>query len=203
MQEILRQLASIPGVVGSLVYGTRGEILASEFPPIFEPSALQRAAKVLAEDQMILAKMKGTGGALELRYSGGHATVRPAGAGTLLVVCTSPMNPQLLRLSVSQASRRLETLRAPTPQPRTLGSAPRSALPPELTDARERLLHAVVRQIGPIGEFVFEQAWADWTTSSPPSVPGLAKLASSLAREIEESEARAQFVDEARDILSS
>ena len=201
MREILRQLAAIPGVVGSLVYGAKGEILASEFPPLFEASTLQRAAKLLAEDRVVLGNMIGTAGSLDLRYSGGHAVVKPAGTGTLFVLCTSPMNAQLLRLSVSQASRRLETLGTPTPPP---GPRPaHRAIAPELADARERLQRAVVRQIGPIGEFLFEQAWADWSASVPPSAQGLAKLISALGREIDEADARAQFLAEARGILSS
>lgn len=201
MQEVLQQLATVPGVVGSLVYGSRGEILASEFPPLFEPSTLQRATRLLAEDRVVLGNMMGTTASLDLRYSGGRAVVKPAGTGTLFVLCTSPVNMQLLRLSLSQAARRIVDSMGAQPSERR-PSRP-SALAVELTDARERLLRALVGQIGPIGEFVFEQAWADWAASGPPSMPGLAKLVSTLGREIEEADARAQFLAEARAVLES
>src|SRR5574341_171566 len=130
MGDVIQQLASVPGVVGSLVYGHRGEILASEFPPLFEPSTLQRATRLLAEDRVVLGNMMGATASLDLRYSGGRAVVK-------------------------------------------------------LADARERLQRALVGQIGPIGEFVFEQAWAEWAASGSPTLPGLAKLVSALGREIE------------------
>jgi predicted regulator of Ras-like GTPase activity (Roadblock/LC7/MglB family) len=199
MQQVLQQLSAVPGVVGSLVYGARGEILASQFPPLFETSALQRATRLLADDRVVLGSMIGTSASLDLRYSGGRAVVKPAGAGTLFVLCTSPVNMQLLRLSLSQASRRLAQDLAAPERP----AARSSALAVELADARERLQRALVAQIGPIGEFVFAQAWADWAASAPPAVPGLAKLVSALGREVEEADARAQFLAEARAILES
>lgn len=200
MQEILKQLATVPGVVGSMVYGARGEIVASEFPPLFEASALQRAARLLADDQVFLGSVRGVGASLDLRYAAGRALVQAAGAGTLFVLCTPAANAQLVRLSVSQASRRLETLGSPAP--RAAAPPRRSAQSPELADARERLQRALVRQIGPIGEFVMEQAWADWTASAPPSFQTMAKLLSALGREVEDADARAKFLEEAREILS-
>jgi predicted regulator of Ras-like GTPase activity (Roadblock/LC7/MglB family) len=202
MQQVLQQLSAVPGVVGSLVYGARGEILASQFPPLFEASALQRATRMLADDRVVLGNMMGPNASLDLRYAGGRAVVKPAGAGTLFVLCTSPMNMQLLRLSLSQASRRLVESAGAQPSPDRRPARP-GPLAVELVDARERLQRALVGQIGPIGEFVFEQAWADWTASAPPTVPGLAKLVSALGREVEETDARAQFLAEARAILES
>lgn len=202
MREVLQQLASVPGVVGSLVYGNRGEILASEFPPLFEPSTLQRATRLLAEDRVVLGSMKGTTASLDLRYSGGRAVVKPAGAGTLFVLCTSPANMQLLRLSLSQAARRLVENVGTPPPPERRPARP-SALAVELADARERLQRALVEQIGPIGEFVFEQAWADWAASELPTLAGLAALVSALGHEIEETDARAHFLAEARAVLES
>ncbi len=202
MHEVLQQLASVPGVVGSLVYGNRGEILASEFPPLFEPSTLQRATRLLAEDRVVLGNMMGATASLDLRYSGGRAVVKPAGTGTLFVLCTSPVNMQLLRLSLSQAARRLVENMGTQPSAERRPSRS-SAIAVELADARERLQRALVGQIGPIGEFVFEQAWADWAASGPPTLPGLAKLVSALGREIEEADARARFLAEARAVLQS
>lgn len=197
MREILLQLNAIPGVVGSLACGRRGEILASEFPPVFEETALRRVAGLLAEDGGALGQIVDASGSLDLRYSGGRAVVKRFPTGSLLLVCTSAINPQLLGLSLTQVWRRLERYGVPEgPAP-----APAAASAPEWEEARQRLQRALVRQIGPIGEIVFARAWATWTAAGP-SPARLGALVAALAREIDEGDARAQFQDEAKAVTT-
>ncbi len=200
MREMLQQLTAIPGVVGSLACGTRGEILASVFPPVFEEPALRRVAALLAEETGALANVVDASGALDLRYSGGRAVVKRFPSGCLLLVCTSAINPQLLGLSLTHVWRRLEkfglTPAAPTPVP-----SAGAAVAPEWEDVRHQLLQALVRRIGPIGEIIMEQAWASWVASGPPSASRLEKLVAALAREIDESDARGEFQAEAEAII--
>ena len=201
MLEILQQLTAIPGVVGSLACDAAGEILASEFPSVFEDSALRRVASLLAQDTGALKNIVDSNGSLELRYTGGRATVRRFSSGALLLVCTSTVNPQLLDLSMTQCWRRLEKYWMPrpaaAPAPAPVAAA---AWAPEWEEARERLLQALVRQIGPIGDIVFAQGWAAWIASGPPSRSRLEKLVAALAREIDEGDARLQFQVEAKAI---
>lgn len=197
MRELLQQLTGIPGVVGSLACGPRGEVLASEFPAVFEESALRRVAAILAADTGALGGVVDANGSLDLRYSGGRAVVKRFPTGSLLLVCTSAINPQLLGLSLTQVCRRLERFGIP---PAPEAPAPAAALVPEWEDVRERLGQALVRQIGPIGDIVLAQAWAAWLSSGPPSRVRLEKLVASLAREIDEGDARVQFLAEAKAI---
>ena len=201
MREILHQLAVMPGVVGSMACGTNGEILASEFSSIFEEPALRRVGSLLAGESSVLKKMVGGDGSLDLRYAGGRAIVKPFATGALFVLCTSAINPQLLGMWLAEASRRLKKCDVAT-APSTATPAPPVALVSELADAREALQRAVVRQIGPIGEMVFAQAWDDWTASAPPSRAGLERLVSLLAHEIDEGEGRARFLSEATAIIA-
>ncbi|HEU4384418.1 MAG TPA: roadblock/LC7 domain-containing protein [Anaeromyxobacteraceae bacterium] len=201
MIEILQQLTSIPGVVGSLACDSGGEILAFEFPSVFEEATLERVAALLADDTGALPNVVRPDGTLELRYTGGRTIVRRFPKGALLLVCTSAINPQLLALSLTQCWRRLEKFGVPRP-----AAAPPPQVPiawaSEWEEVRERLLRALLRQIGPIGDIVFAQSWDAWLASGPPSQVRLEKLVATLAHEIDEADARAQFQAEAKGILT-
>jgi hypothetical protein len=197
MRETLEDLGRIPGVVGSLACGPGGELLACEFPPLFEQSTLRQVAAMLGGD-VGLDELVGPGGSLDLGYTGGRAVVKPFRNGTLFVLCTPSINPLLLGMSLEHASRRLEKVGGPQakPPPLPAAKAPRPAVPAHLARARDALSSALMRGIGPIAEVVFSEAWTRWLASGPPSGARLAELAGALAREIDDEEARARFLGE-------
>lgn len=213
MRDIIDQVAAVPGVVGTLVYGPTGEVLSSAFPSLFEADSLRRVAAMLAEDDIVMGKMVGPKGALDLRFAGGRVVVKPVQGGALFVLCTSALNPQLLNLSLTQATRRLEKvpgrISAPPPAAASapapaVASAPPAARPAvDLTAERAALVRAVTRQIGPIGEMVVEQAFAAWSAQAAPSRERLPKLVEALAQEIDEGSEREQFRAEAAAIVAA
>ena len=105
--EALQQLAAVPGVVGSLVFGAGGEVLSSAFPAVFDAGGLQHLSERLASDGYFQEWMAGENGALELRYLDGNVVVRTVGRSWLLVLCTAQANAQLLSMSMTQVVRRL------------------------------------------------------------------------------------------------
>jgi len=197
MQEVLRQLSSIPGVVGAFVSGPKGELLAAEFPPLFDEVALHQAAALLADDTAGFRRIAGADGMLQLRYAHGRALLKPFASGTLFVLGTAGIDVQLLGLSLEQASRRLE--RAPAPPP---AGAPReAALPPDVAGLREGLAEALARQIGPVAGLVLDEAWSAWSASGSAARARLPQLVAALAREVDDPEGRARFLEEARGLL--
>jgi predicted regulator of Ras-like GTPase activity (Roadblock/LC7/MglB family) len=106
-EAALQQLAAVPGVVGSLVFDGRGEVLASVFPAVFDPGGLRSLADRLSADGYFQEWMAGENGALELRYLDGHVLVRTVDRAWLLVLCTAQANAQLLSMSLTQVVRRL------------------------------------------------------------------------------------------------
>ena len=201
MSEVLHQMASVPGVVGSLIYGAGGRILASEFPDVFEPASLEEVSAIFGEDTIIMKDLGGDAAFLDLRYSGGRVIVKPFATGSFVVLCTSGINLQLLNLSMTQAARRLEKTGIQA-APAAPAPAARPAELPALRPVREELKKAVIQELGPIGDMVFEKAWTAWAASSPPSRQGLARLIDALANEIDEAPARQQFVSTARAIIA-
>ncbi|HEX9399583.1 MAG TPA: roadblock/LC7 domain-containing protein [Anaeromyxobacter sp.] len=123
----LQQLAAVPGVVGSLVFDEHGDVVASAFPPVFDPAGLRALARGLCADGYYQEWMAGENGALELRYADGHVLVRTVDHSWLLVLSTAQANPQLLSMSLTQVVRRLRVPGAPTSAAAPPAAAPEPA----------------------------------------------------------------------------
>lgn len=211
MREILQQLTAIPGVVGALASGPRGELLASAFPPLFDELALHQVAGLFSDDTSGLRKLTGPDGSLDLRYARGRAMAKPFAGGTVVVLATLSVDAQLLGLSLEQAARRLEAAprpapTAPPPPAAPAGPAPTvttglAVFPPDVAKLREPLSVLLVRRIGPVGELVFAEAWSAWAAAEPPSRAGLMRLLPQLAQEVDEAAEREAFLAEARKLI--
>ena len=138
-QAALRQLADIPGVVGSMVFDRSGAVALTAFPGVFDPAGLTQLATKLAGDGYFQEWMTGEQGALELRYADGQVVIRALGEAWLLVLCTLQSNAQLVAMSLTQVVRRL---RIQTPPPVV---HPPPAAPPSPVD---RLRSVVTAELG-------------------------------------------------------
>lgn len=110
-ESALRQLSSVPGVVGSMVFGPSGDVAASSFPEVFDVTGLQQLASQLAGDAWFRDWLADDRASLDLRYGDGRAVVRALRGSWLLVLCTADVNSALVAMSLTQALRRL---RAPS-----------------------------------------------------------------------------------------
>lgn len=110
MQTVLSQLNSVPGVVGTLLCGADGQLVAKAFPPVFDDALLGEVAKTVAESTAGLATITGSVRMLDLRHANARIVARPLAGGTLLFLCTPSMNLQPLDISISVATPKLEKL---------------------------------------------------------------------------------------------
>lgn len=110
MRTLLEHLNAVPGVVGSLVCGSDGQLLAHAFPPVFDEALLADLAKTVAESTAGLATLTGSVKLLDLRHASARILVRPATGATLLFLCNPAMNVQPLEISTSVAVPKLEKL---------------------------------------------------------------------------------------------
>jgi predicted regulator of Ras-like GTPase activity (Roadblock/LC7/MglB family) len=124
MQAVLGGLNAVPGVAGSMVCDVEGRVQAQAFPESFDPGALQQAASVLADGSVGLETVTGPIGVIDLRYGEARVIAKPTTGGMLLLLCTKALNLQMLMMSVSVASRKLEKLAAEAPAVAALASAP-------------------------------------------------------------------------------
>lgn len=137
MESLLRQLAALPGVVGSLLCDAEGRLLAQAFPPFFEVSRLREAARILGDGSAGLETVCGPIAMIDLRYGEGRIVAAPVAGCWLLFLCAAAVNLRLLAISAAAVAPRIERLRAAPPPPPVGGALATQA---ELKRLLERAL---------------------------------------------------------------
>jgi len=137
MQTVLSQLNSLPGVVGSMVCTSEGKVLAQAFPAIFEPAAVQDAARVLVDGAQALGLDGQPDDLLDLRFRDVRLLARPFSGSMLAVLCSRATNVQLLALSLTAAVGRLS--RALQDAPAASRLAPAAAAGGDRPEGRPRV----------------------------------------------------------------
>ncbi len=146
MQTLLNHLNAVPGVVGTLVCGPDGQLIASAFPPVFDERVLSDVARAVAEGTAGLGTVTGSVRMLDLRHASARIVARPVTGATLLFLCSPSMNLQPLDISASVAVPKLERLVAEAP-----AGGPRAAAAPAGATPGSKL-HALVLRINQVIE---------------------------------------------------
>lgn len=109
MENVLKQITAIDGVIGSTLYDRKGEILAAICPQILDQSQLGLAAKGMVECLESL-QMTDDLSAMELRFADGRLLVRPIKGAFVNVLCAKNVNLAVLNITLNLALRKLEQL---------------------------------------------------------------------------------------------
>jgi predicted regulator of Ras-like GTPase activity (Roadblock/LC7/MglB family) len=142
VQKLLRQLNSVPGVVGSMICGPEGRLVAHAFPPTVDPGVLERAATAVTERTLALQTAVGPIGTLDLRYASSRIIVKVMGGARVLFLCSPTVNQQLLAMSAAGVLRQMDRLER---QP--AAELPRPAAPSAFYQAVQ-LVEALIQQSG-------------------------------------------------------
>jgi predicted regulator of Ras-like GTPase activity (Roadblock/LC7/MglB family) len=126
MEQVLQQINTLPGVVGSFVALADGRVAAAVFPPLFDQPIIEEAAGSLAaiRERLQLGESLDL---LDLRYANGRILVKPLAGGLLLLLCAKEVNLQVLAISLNVGMKKLEKL--------LLAGEAVAASPPELPEA--------------------------------------------------------------------
>ncbi len=210
MKEVIQNLNTVPGIVGSMVIGEDGAILTAAFPSIYDDHLLTQVASLLSDEATAVQGLRTEGTLLEFRYAKGRVFARPFKQGLLAVVGTNAINAQLLDMSLNLAVRKLErgvAMEAPPPSvaktEAKIEAKPQPIAAPmaDLPQIRARLQQALIRQIGPVGRIILDRACLRMLDPSP-TRESLQQLVLSLANEIDDPGAREEFNKETRGILN-
>ena len=130
MEQVLQQINTLPGVVGSFVTLADGRVAASAFPPLFDKPIIEDAAGSLAaiRERLQLGESMNL---LDLRYSNGRILVKSLAGGILLLLCTKEVNLQELAISLNVGMKKLEKLLLT----RTSGAVSETAAPEQVQQA--------------------------------------------------------------------
>jgi len=149
MQDILRRISNVPGVLGAFVCSNEGDVLASAFTDPIAPHQLSTVCRTITQTLDVLHTAKHARVSnLDLLYAKGRLLIKRLPRGALVMVCVRTVNIPLLSLTSETAAKALIPLlkitAPPAPRVRTEG-IPVTAL------------SAVARDVlGPTGERVLE-----------------------------------------------
>jgi predicted regulator of Ras-like GTPase activity (Roadblock/LC7/MglB family) len=107
MQDILRHINSVEGVVGSAVFNEKGVVLNHAFPPLIDATVLKKAAELVLECIHGL-QISQTLDLLDLRYAEGRIIAKTFPGAILCLLCTKSINLPVLTITLNLAVKKLE-----------------------------------------------------------------------------------------------
>lgn len=109
MQDILRHINSVEGVMGSAVFSEKGEVLSHAFPPLIDAASLKSAASLTMEcvHGLQIAQTLET---IDMRYAEGRIIFRVLPKALLCLLCAKSVNLQVMNITLNLAVKKLATL---------------------------------------------------------------------------------------------
>jgi predicted regulator of Ras-like GTPase activity (Roadblock/LC7/MglB family) len=109
MQDILRYINSVEGVIGSAVFSQDGAVVDHAFPPIIDADSLKKVAGLALECTHGL-QIAQTLDILDLRYVEGRIIIKAFPGALLCLLCAKNINLQVLTITLNLAVKKLESL---------------------------------------------------------------------------------------------
>src|SRR5512133_415372 len=109
MQDILRHINSVEGVIGSAVFNEKGTVVGHAFPPLIDATTLKRAAELTLECIHGL-QIAQTLELIDLRYAEGRIIIKAFPGAILCLLCAKNINLQVLTITLNLAVKKLESL---------------------------------------------------------------------------------------------
>ena len=189
MDDILRDIQDVAGVTGCFVADSRGQVVKSTLPGVFDGASLMLVAKTLSKtiEGLRMARRKKVN-ELDLVFEGGRLVVKVLSPGYLFILCVPTINVPLLNLTANVAAKKLSALLAPPSAPKpaaaTKGAEPAPAAPPAPEAPKVELvprLEAIISQaMGADGLELFREELAGLGQGPKPPRAALAELAQAL-----------------------
>jgi predicted regulator of Ras-like GTPase activity (Roadblock/LC7/MglB family) len=194
MRDTLQNINKVEGVIGSLVSTLDGEKTVHAFPPLFDGEHIRKIATTIAGT---IRQSADTLELLEMRYQEGKIVTRILRGGFLTILCTSDINMSLLTISLNVAKPKLEILLAESAAISVNPDVARN-----LMERMDKLKIAFIRQVGPVGEYLFEESIKKLGTAALKDDDDLVDLVDLLKDEIESTVGKTEFINESIAILS-
>ena len=109
MQDILRYINSVEGVIGSAVFNDHGVVVDHAFPPLIDTNSLKTAVGLVLECTHGL-QIAQTLDMLDLRYAEGRIIIKAFPGAFLCLLCAKNVNLQVLTITLNMAVKKLEAL---------------------------------------------------------------------------------------------
>jgi predicted regulator of Ras-like GTPase activity (Roadblock/LC7/MglB family) len=111
MENILKDVNAVVGVMGSLVCDDNGQVLARSLPDVFDEASLSPVGRTMAQTLagLRLARRRKVNG-MDLVYGEGRLVVKNLRGGHLCILCMPTINVPLLNLTANVAAKKLATM---------------------------------------------------------------------------------------------
>jgi len=107
MQEILKYIQSVEGVIGCAVFTEEGKVVASAFPALIDSRTLATAA-LQGVDLYSGLQIADTFEFIDLRYAEGRLLFRKISGGTIFLLCAKNINLHILATNLNLAAGKIE-----------------------------------------------------------------------------------------------
>jgi predicted regulator of Ras-like GTPase activity (Roadblock/LC7/MglB family) len=128
MKDILLQINSVDGLIGSALFNQKGNVLAHAFPALIDIASLQKAVSLTLECAHGL-QISQTVDLIDLRYADGRILVKTFSGAMLFLLCTNNINIQMLSITLNLAVKKLEAKLKSDTDTVSSQSAPENPMP--------------------------------------------------------------------------
>jgi len=216
MENILKDINAVVGVMGSFVCDDDGQVLARLLPDILDEASLSPVGRTMAQTVtgLRLARRRKVN-SVDLVYREGRLVVKNLRGGCLCILCTPTINFPLLNLTANVAARKVaKQIRANQAAPvegsapsdlktRPLQSVPDYAGPTLNSTFFLEVEQDLTRLMGPMAAFVIEEQIATLgATRGAFPLDKADQLVERLATQIDDEDKRSRFQQIALEILS-
>lgn len=197
MEEVLKQIKTVPGTLGCMVYDLHGHVVSQEFPGIFDKKVLSATVAIMSQNLPGLMELTGGVKMVDFRFQRGRVVVKPVVGGCLVILCDASVNLQLLLISLNLALKQVETILAaatPVNQQAAVVPVPPSststASPWELIEKGPMALSlqgmqtALTKFMGPMAQVIFLECVEKWQQNHQPVKAALPHLVDIVVEEI-------------------
>ncbi len=196
MEEVLKQIKTVPGTLGCLVYNDQGRLVAHVFPSIFDMKLLSAAVATVSEKLTGLGDYTGGVKMADFRFQNGRIVVKPVDGGCLVILCEGTVNLQALIISLNVAIKQVERIL------KTAGTAPQQNLvepkaapvskasPQDLIEKGplspylQGMQTTLAKFLGPMAKIIFLECVEKWLQDQQPAKSTLPQLVDIVAAEI-------------------
>lgn len=206
MQNLLEEIKSSPGVLGSCVYTNHKGILASNLPAIFKSDTQKHIGQILNRVFKLNDSVKLDVHSLEIQYDEALLLVkRLCQSSSLVIICEPDANIHLINMSTSVLAEDLQNLITDCEKTPFKKESPRQS-PQDVIDgalAGELVImkRALAKIIGPVAGKMLEKHLGTWLQQGPADCNRLKDLAQLLATEIDNETDRKEFMVELANII--
>jgi len=202
MKTVLRELAMLPGVIGSCISTGNTDVLASTLPSFFSETMATDASSNIKR-MMQMAKVKGLAPkTMSIRYDKFTILAIPITEDALLLVlCETGSNTSLVATTASMLAPEIAKKLSQPQQKKRDDSETLQYIDPRTNKALEEIKTALFETVGPVADMICEDCLFNWTENKAADMGRIFELLACISKEIDNDQFFAEFKNKISSLL--